>query len=132
MFRPEVYPRGMGGRGLDGVVSFHGGLSTPNPADAQNIQGRVLVLHGAGDQFVSPEELAAFRKEMDQAGVRYQVVVYPGAVHGFTVPEAGNDPATGVAYNAEADRASWQAMLEFFKQIFGHGGDRLADTGSTS
>ena len=31
---------------IAGVVSFHGGLGTPNPADAKNIRGKVLALHG--------------------------------------------------------------------------------------
>ena len=107
------------GADLDGVVTFHGGLSTPHPEDARNIKAKVLIQHGGDDKFVTPEELAALKKEMDAAGVDYRVIVYPGAVHSFTVPEAGNDPSTGMAYNAEADRQSWQAMLEFFKDIFG-------------
>ena len=101
-----------------GVVSFHGGLDTPNPEDAKKIQGRVLALHGADDRFVTPEQVEAFRKEMEQAGVDYRFVAYPGAVHSFTVPEAGNDPSTGMAYNAAADRESWNAMTAFLEEIF--------------
>lgn len=101
-----------------GVVSFHGALNTPNPADAGHIKGKVLVLHGAADTFVSPEEVAAFEKEMQDAAVDYRIIQYPGAVHSFTVPDAGNDPSKGMAYNAEADEQSWQEMLEFFRQIF--------------
>lgn len=37
-----------------------------------------------------------------------------GAVHGFTNPNAGNNTASGYAYNAEADHRSWQAMQDFF------------------
>jgi len=106
------------GADLVGVVSFHGGLSTPNPADAANIKGRVLVLHGADDQFVTPEEVAAFESEMRQAGVRYRLIKYPGAVHSFTIPEAGNDPSTGMAYNAEADKRSWEEMQSFLRDVF--------------
>ena len=105
------------GADLVGVVSFHGGLSTPNPADAANIKGRVLVLHGADDTFVAPEEVAAFESEMRQAGVRYRLIKYPGAVHSFTIPEAGNDPSTGMAYNAEADRRSWEEMRAFLSEV---------------
>jgi dienelactone hydrolase len=101
-----------------GVASFHGGLSTPTPADAANIKGRVLVLHGADDTFVTPEEVAAFESEMRQAGVRYRLITYPGAVHSFTVPEAGSDPSTGMAYNAEADRRSWEEMRSFLHDVF--------------
>ena len=34
------------GARVDGVVSFHGNLDTPDPEDAKNIRGKVLVLHG--------------------------------------------------------------------------------------
>ena len=106
------------GADVAGVVTFHGALSNPNPEDARNIKGKVLVLHGADDKFVSPEEVDAFKKEMDAAGADYTFIAYPGAVHGFTVPSAGNDPSAGMAYNAEADRKSWEAMREFFSQLF--------------
>lgn len=102
-----------------GVVSFHGGLDTPNPGDAKQIKGKVLVLHGADDSFVTPEQLAAFEQEMQQAGVDYRLVQYPGAVHSFTVREAGNDPSTGMAYDPEADQQSWEAMKAFFQELFG-------------
>ena len=102
-----------------GVVSFHGGLDTPHPEDARAIKGRVLVLHGGDDRFVTMDDVARFKREMEQAGVRYQLVVYPGAVHSFTVREAGSDPSTGMAYNAEADRQSWEAMQAFFRTLFG-------------
>ena len=106
------------GADVAGVVTFHGGLSNPNPADARNIKGKVLILHGADDKFIPPEEVEAFKREMDAAGADYKFVAYPGAVHSFTVPTAGNDPSTGMAYNEEADRKSWQAMREFFSQLF--------------
>ncbi len=106
------------GEDLDGVVSFHGGLDTPHPADAQQIKGHVLVLHGQNDLFVGKTQLAAFHEEMRQAGIHYRVIEYPGAVHSFTVPDAGSDPASGVAYDAEADRQSWEAMRAFFAERF--------------
>ena len=106
------------GADVAGVVSIHGALDTPDPRDASRIQCRVLVLHGADDTFVTPEQVQAFRQEMDAARVRYQVITYPGAVHSFTVPEAGDDPSTGMAYNAEADRQSWNAMTAFLSEVF--------------
>ncbi|MFP3520383.1 dienelactone hydrolase family protein, partial [Pseudomonas sp. SIMBA_077] len=41
------------GAPVKAAVSFHGTLDTPNPADANNIKGSVLVLHGAADPFVA-------------------------------------------------------------------------------
>ncbi len=106
------------GADLGGVVSFHGGLSTPNPADARNIKGKVLVLHGADDTFESPAEIAAFHDEMRKAGVDWQMIYYGGAVHAFTNPDAGKAGIKGVAYNEAADRRSWRAMRDFFDEIF--------------
>ncbi|MFZ4768099.1 MAG: dienelactone hydrolase family protein, partial [Roseimicrobium sp.] len=51
------------GATLKGVVSFHGGLSTPTPADARNINCEMLVCHGAADPFVG--ENAVLRTNID-------------------------------------------------------------------
>ena len=102
---------------LKGVVSFHGGLQAPLPEDAKNIKGKVLALHGADDPFVKPQEVDAFEKEMKAGHVDYKLVRYPGAVHSFTNPDSGNDPAKGMAYNQEADKKSWVEMKAFLKKI---------------
>ncbi len=107
------------GAEVNGVVSFHGGLNTPTPEDARNIKGKVLVLHGADDPHVPPEEVAAFEAEMRQGGGDWELVKYGNAVHSFTNPGAGNDKSRGAAYNAEADHRSWQAMRDFFHEVLG-------------
>jgi dienelactone hydrolase len=107
------------GADLVGVVSFHGGLGTPNPGDAKNVKGKVLVLHGADDPVAPPEQVMAFQDEMRKAGVDWYFVSYGGAVHSFTNPESGNDPSKGAAYNGKADKRSWEAMKLFFAEIFG-------------
>jgi dienelactone hydrolase len=106
------------GADLKGVVSFHGNLDTPHPEDAKNIKAKVLVCHGADDPYVSWEKVAAFRDEMREAKVDWQVIVYGNAVHGFTNPDNGSDPSKGAAYNRQADMRSWEAMKAFFKEIF--------------
>ena len=105
------------GADLSGVVSFHGGLSSPNPGDAKNIKAKVLVLHGADDPHVMPE-VPDFQEEMRKAGVDWEFVSYGGAVHSFTDWNAGNDNSKGAAYNEKADKRSWEAMKEFFAEIF--------------
>jgi dienelactone hydrolase len=106
------------GAAIGGVVSFHGGLDTPSPTDARNIKAKVLALQGADDPFVPPEQVAAFEEEMRQAGVDWQLIVYGGAVHGFTNPANGTDNSKGAAYNAAADRRSWLHMQQFFAELF--------------
>lgn len=105
------------GADVKAVVSFHGGLSTPTPEDAKNIKGQVLVCHGADDKAVPPAEVEAFHTEMKAAGVKYEFIAYPGAVHAFTQKGAGNDNSKGVAYNAEADTKSWESMKSFFAKV---------------
>lgn len=106
------------GAELAGVVSFHGGLQTPNPDDAHNIRCKVLVLHGADDPYVPPEDVLAFEEEMRAAHVDWQLIKYGGAVHAFTNPAAGSDKASGAAYDERAAKRSRQAMIDLFNEIF--------------
>jgi dienelactone hydrolase len=50
--------------------------------------------------------------------VDWELIAYGNAVHAFTQPGAGNDPSRGAAYNEKADRRSWQAMQDFFNEVF--------------
>jgi dienelactone hydrolase len=108
----------LSGADVKGVVSFHGGLDAPNPADAKNIKCKVLALAGADDPFQKKSDLTAFENEMRDAKVDWQITFYGGAVHAFTQPMAGNDNSRGAAYNEKADKRSWQAMKDFFAEIF--------------
>ena len=102
-----------GGAQLQGVVSFHGNLDTPNPADASNIVASVLVCHGAEDSGVSQERVSGFIQEMRDAGptIDWQLIQYGSSVHGFTHKDTA-------AYNEKAERRSWELMLDFFDEIF--------------
>jgi dienelactone hydrolase len=106
------------GADVAGVVSFHGGLDSPNPADGKTIKCKVLALQGADDPFVPAKDIAAFEDELRQAKVDWQLVKYGGAVHSFT--EVGLKPGMmkGAEYNENADRRSWEDMKQFFAEIF--------------
>lgn len=104
------------GAPVKGVVSFHGGLDSPSPADGANIKSKVLVCHGAADPFVPAKDLDAFKKEMTDHKVDFKFVAYPDAVHSFTDKSAGNDPSRGAAYQAEADAKSWEEMKSFLAE----------------
>jgi len=106
------------GADFAGTVSFHGSLDTPRPEDAKNIRGRILVLHGADDPNAPTKQVVDLMDEMRKAGVDYEIILYGGAVHSFTMPSAGDDPSTGSAYDEKADRRSWQAMKDFFAELF--------------
>ncbi|HWB58286.1 MAG TPA: dienelactone hydrolase family protein, partial [Chthoniobacteraceae bacterium] len=106
------------GADIAGIVSFHGGLDTPTPEDAKNIKCKVLILHGADDPLAPAAQVAAVEDEMRKANVDYQITLYGGAVHAFTREDAGSDNSKGAAYNEKADKRSWQAMKDFFAEIF--------------
>jgi dienelactone hydrolase len=100
------------------VVSFHGGLDSPNPADGAHIKAKVLALHGADDPFVPAKDVDAFEKEMKAHHVSYDLIKYPGAVHSFTEVGAGNDNSKGAAYNASADQKSFERARAFLASAF--------------
>lgn len=108
------------GDDLKGIVSFHGSL-IGTPARKDLLRTRLLVLHGNEDKFVSPQDVAAFKKQMDSIGASYTFIGYDSATHAFTNP---GSTATGkkfnmpIAYNAKADSASWGAMENFFADLF--------------
>lgn len=106
------------GADIDGVVSFHGGLATEDDADEGDIKASILVHHGAADPHVDEDEVEDFMEEMDDVNADWHFVSYAHAVHAFTEKEAGNDPSTGAAYNAKADKRSWAYTLDFFEEIF--------------
>jgi dienelactone hydrolase len=99
------------GADVAGVVSFHGNLDTPDPSDAKRIKGSVLVCHGGADAGVGMDQVVAFHKEMEAAGVDYQLIIYAGAVHGFTHLDQQS------RYHPTADQRSWSHMQRFLEEI---------------
>lgn len=102
---------------VKGIVSFHGGLGRDETRTIDPITAKVLVLHGADDTYVPKEEVEKFQNEMRTAKADWQMTYYANAVHAFTEKGAGNDNSKGAAYNEKADKRSWQAMLNFLKEV---------------
>ena len=80
---------------------------------------RILVMTGTDDPMVGPAQVNAFRKEMTAAGAHFDIVTYPGAKHRFTNPDADKASMPGLAYNAAADKESWEALLKLLHEVFG-------------
>jgi len=104
------------GTDISGVVSFHG-LLMSSDISTDGIQTKVLVLHGERDPMVPLSMVDDFQKEMTEAEADWQLHSYGNAYHAFTNKEA-NDPNLGTQYNENADKRSWQSMMNFFTEIF--------------
>lgn len=109
------------GEDLAGFIVVHGSLGTQTPAKKGDIKGKILVLTGADDPFVPAEQVSGFKKEMDNAGVDYELISYPGAKHSFSVKGSekyGKKFNMPLAYNAKADKDSWKRVQAFLKDVF--------------
>lgn len=109
------------GTEIDGVVSFHGSLSSSAKPKPGEIKTEILVCNGAADPFVTPEQIEEFKKDMDNAKAQYTFRNYEGAKHAFTnsgADELGGKFNLPLSYNQAADTASWNEMQEFFNKIF--------------
>ena len=107
------------GASLAGVVSVHGTLGTPRPATPGALRAKVLVCHGALDPHVPTAQVTVFADEMRDAGADWQLIVYGGAMHGFTHEHADGTATPGVAYHAPSDARSSQAIRAFLAEAFG-------------
>ncbi len=109
------------GTDVRGVASFHGSLASAEPAAKGQIKTQVMVFTGADDRMVPPEQVAAFKQEMDAAGAVYEVISYPGVQHSFTNPQADDFAKKfdlPLAYDAAADKDSWAKLSAFLHKIF--------------
>ena len=106
------------GADLKAVATFHAALPAPAAEEAKQIKATILVCNGADDKFIPDQAIKSFREALDKAGVKYEFVSYPGAVHSFTVPDADKHQNPGMKYNKSADEDSWKRMVTLFADKF--------------
>ncbi len=102
------------GQNLPGVVSFHGNLDTPRPAEPGRVKAKILILHGAEDPYVSQENVLAIQEELRNVGADWQLVSFGGAVHSFTNPLADSD---GARYHPVVAKRSYDYMEDFMEEV---------------
>ncbi len=105
------------GADIKGVVSFHGMFGAPGNTAGTKINAKVLALHGHEDPMAPVEAVSELQKELTAAGADWQIHVYGNTMHAFTNPQA-NDPAFGTVYSENADKRSWQTLLNFLEEVF--------------
>lgn len=96
------------------AASFHGGNLATEEADsphrlAGRIKAKVLVAGADEDRSFPPEQKARLEEALNAAGVEAEVVIYPGAKHGYA-------PADMPAYDREASERHWREMLALFDE----------------
>ena len=102
------------GADVAAIVSFHGGLTTDDPALAKNIKARVLVMNGADDKGTMPDA-DKFMDEMRSSPADWQFVVLGNAVHCFTEVDE-NSP--GCKYDPRAAARSYRLMHDWLHAAF--------------
>ncbi len=90
--------------------SFHGGLTTPDGQTYAGETAPIFIAHGGADSAVSLEDVATLAEELEAAGVTYEVGIYSGAPHAFSV--FGSD-----AYHERADERSWTAFNAWLAEM---------------
>jgi dienelactone hydrolase len=111
------------GEPVAGAVSMHGSLATGRRAEPGRVRARLLVCHGALDLHVPLGDVTAFAEEMNSAGADWQLIMYGGALHGFTHSRAVPGTVPGVAYDPLADQRSFAAARSFLAEVFAHDGE---------
>jgi dienelactone hydrolase len=111
------------GAPLAGAVSFHGGLIAVPEDAAGKTKAKILICNGGRDGIVPARDINTFVEAMNAGKFDYQFISYADAIHAFTNPGADKMAAANgmqgkIAYNAAADRRSWQHMQDFFAEIF--------------
>lgn len=106
---------------LSAIVSFHGSLGSFHTADPGSISAKILVCHGESDSMVTLDDVEAFKQEMKIATADSEILILPGAKHGFSNPQADSNAqkfGVDVGYQQQADEQSWAAMQALFDQVF--------------
>jgi len=102
------------GAALKVTGSFHGSIGLAAVDGPENIECRVMVYNGEADVLIDADQIAGCAEQMKKAGVRYNFIQLPGALHGFSNPLAstnGEKYGLPLAYNKLADEASWNHLL---------------------
>ncbi|QFT83528.1 Dienelactone hydrolase family protein [Halomonas sp. THAF12] len=95
---------------VHGYATFHGGLATPEGQGYADDTAPILVAHGGADASIPLEDVTALSRQLEDAGVDYEIEIYSGAPHAFTVFDSDR-------YQQRADERSWSAFLSLLDEV---------------
>ena len=105
------------GAHLRGVVSLHGMLNAPLPAEPGKIKAKILVLHGDADPLVPLSEISTFVNEMRAAEADWEINTYGKAKHSFTGEGIMGKPGPEARLHPQSEQRSWRATLQFLQEV---------------
>ncbi len=100
------------------AASFYGGgIAAPQGMGGKpstigrsgQIRGKMLALFGEKDALIPPAQVEAIRAALAKAGSKHEVVVYPGADHGFFCDQRAT-------YQKEAAEDAWKRVKTLFRE----------------
>ena len=105
------------GADIRGIVSFHGSLVPPPEGVTNRVKAKILICHGSADPFTKPEQIQEYLAAMNKTELDWQMIIFGGAKHSFTNPEANKAGMEALRYDRSADLRSWAYMKVFFDEI---------------
>jgi dienelactone hydrolase len=105
------------GAPLRGVVSLHGILSAPIPAQPKVVRAKILVLHGDADPLAPFDHLAAFRDEMRSAEANWEIDIFGEARHSFTGEGIFDHAGPEAGLHPQSESRSWRTMVGFLGEV---------------
>jgi carboxymethylenebutenolidase len=103
-----------GGHGIVGAIGFYGrpgpgrdGSAGPTQRAAE-LKAPILALMGGADEGIPVEDVQAFERALDEAGVEHEIAVYDGAPHSFFDRKFEEF--------ADASEDAWRRTLAFVEQ----------------
>ncbi|MFW6081166.1 MAG: dienelactone hydrolase family protein [Desulfosalsimonas sp.] len=106
------------GADIRGVVSFHGSLLEPPEGIKGEDTPEILICHGASDPMTEKKSIPGYISAMEESGIDWQLIIYGGARHSFTNPDADDNDMDATAYDESADKRSWMHMKIFLDELF--------------
>ncbi|HXG21771.1 MAG TPA: dienelactone hydrolase family protein [Methylomirabilota bacterium] len=91
-------------QGLGGQASTVGRTS--------KIQGKILCLFGEKDPLIPMSDIEKIRAELQKHQIRHEIVVYPGADHGFFCDQRGS-------YDKKSADDAWERVKKLFAEELG-------------
>ena len=101
---------------IKGAVSLHGLFIPPSISQTNNIEAKILALHGHEDPMVPPDAVVALEQELTQRNADWQMHTFGKTLHGFTNP-AANDLNLGVKYNELNSKRAFNLTKSFLKEL---------------